>query len=256
MTASDSSGNPRRQRWVLLQQINALVEIPMLVLSLAWLALIIIDLTRGLGPGLSTLNYVIWGLFALHFLLGLVIAPSGRVYLRHNWITAIALIIPAFRILRLVPALRALRFVQAARSVNLVRILTSLNRGMRATRRLLARRGIGYFAALTVLITLAGAAGMLSFEGPAALAGQGLGDEVARGAGLRGYGEALWWVAMLMTTMGSEKWPLTIEGRILCLLLALYAFAIFGYLTATIASILVGRDLERRGSPSSSSRNK
>lgn len=33
---------------------------------------------------------------------------------------------------------------------------------------------------------------------------------------------------MLLTTMGSEYWPQTAEGRILCLLLSVYAFAVFG----------------------------
>jgi voltage-gated potassium channel len=49
---------------------------------------------------------------------------------------------------------------------------------------------------------------------------------------------------MVMTTMGSEYWPKSLEGRVLCYLLALYAFAIFGYVTATLATFFVGRDAE------------
>ena len=64
----------------------------------------------------------------------------------------------------------------------------------------------------------------------------------ADGRGIGSYGEALWWTAMLMTTMGSEYWPRSAEGRALCLLLALYAFAVFGYVTATLATYFVGRD--------------
>jgi voltage-gated potassium channel len=44
--------------------------------------------------------------------------------------------------------------------------------------------------------------------------------------------------------MGSEYWPQTPEGRILCFILALYAFAVFGYLTAVLATFFVGRDAE------------
>jgi voltage-gated potassium channel len=47
---------------------------------------------------------------------------------------------------------------------------------------------------------------------------------------------------MLLATMGSEFWPRTPEGRILCFLLALYGFAVFGYITASFASFFVGRD--------------
>ena len=34
----------------------------------------------------------------------------------------------------------------------------------------------------------------------------------------------------------------TAEGRILCLLLAIYALAVFGYLTAAVAAYFVGKD--------------
>ena len=62
--------------------------------------------------------------------------------------------------------------------------------------------------------------------------------------GLNSYGEALWWTAMVMTTMGSQYWPQTVEGRLLCFFLALYAFAVFGYVTAAFATFFVGRDAE------------
>jgi voltage-gated potassium channel len=164
--------------------------------------------------------------------------------LRRNWLTALALVLPAFRVLRVLRAFRFFRAARAARSVGLLRLLTSLNRGMRATRRALRRRGVGYVAALTLLVTFAGAAGMYLFENPATLreAGHDRGS-----GGLASYGEALWWTAMIMTTMGTEYWPRTVEGRIVCGLLALYAFAFFGYLTATIASYFIGHDRQAEG---------
>ena len=62
--------------------------------------------------------------------------------------------------------------------------------------------------------------------------------------GFADYGTALWWTSMILTTMGSEYWPKTLEGRLLCIILALYAFAVFGYVTATIATYFIGRDAE------------
>lgn len=52
---------------------------------------------------------------------------------------------------------------------------------------------------------------------------------------------------MIMTTMGSEYWPQTPEGRFLCLMLAIYAFAVFGYVTATLASFFVNQDAQADG---------
>jgi voltage-gated potassium channel len=104
---------------------------------------------------------------------------------------------------------------------------------MGALGRTLRRRGFGYAVALTFIVTFTGAAGMYTFE-----------DTPPDGRGLHSYGTAVWWTAMLMTTMGSEYWPHTPEGRLLCLLLAIYAFAAFGYVTATLASFFVNRDAQ------------
>jgi voltage-gated potassium channel len=72
---------------------------------------------------------------------------------------------------------------------------------------------------------------MLTFEATAEVEG-----------GFANYADALWWTGMLLTTMGSEIWPRSLEGRILCFLLSLYGFAVFGYITASFASFFVGRD--------------
>jgi len=52
----------------------------------------------------------------------------------------------------------------------------------------------------------------------------------------------VWWTAMVMTTMGSDYFPRTMQGRVLCVLLALYAFTVFGYVTATLATFFVDRE--------------
>jgi voltage-gated potassium channel len=228
-------------RWELLEQVNRLTERPMVVLSFVWLGLLIIDFTAGLSPLLQAASNVIWALFVLDLLVELIIAPRKLAYLRRNWLGALSLALPALRGLRILPALRLIRAARAARGLRLFRLITSLNRGMRALGKTLSRRGAGYIVALTGVVTLVGAAGMVVFESPASVAAE-LGDAAEPGAGLASYGEALWWTAMIMTTMGSEYWPVTPEGRILGWLLSLYAFAVFGYITAMIASFFVGQD--------------
>lgn len=47
---------------------------------------------------------------------------------------------------------------------------------------------------------------------------------------------------MTLVTMGSDYFPRTAAGRALAWLLALYGFAVFGYITASAASFFVGRD--------------
>ena len=238
-----TDGNDEREaRRELLGQLEALLDGPMVALSFVWLGLMVLEFTAGLSRPLEVLSYAIWVLFGLHFLLGFMIAPVKSSYFRHNWLTAFALLLPAFRALRLLRAFRLLRAARASRSLSFVRVLTTLNRGMQAAGSAMGRRGVGYVAALTVIVTLAGAAGMAAFESPAALREGGHEQGSGEGGGLSGYGEALWWTAMIMTTMGSEYWPKTLEGRLLGWLLAVYAFAIFGYLTAMIASLFLGQD--------------
>ena len=218
-----------RERTVLLVRISRGLEKPMTVLGFIWLVLIIIDLTRGLSPSLDRVSYVIWGLFVLQFLIELTVAPHKLEYVKHNWLTAVALVLPALRVLSV---LRVARALGTLRGVRLVRVVSSANRGMRALGRVMGRRGFGYVATLSLLVTVAGAAGMYASE------------RGTPGGYMDSFGSALWWTAMTLTTMGSDYFPKTPEGRLLCLLLAIYGFAVFGYVTATIASFFVARDAD------------
>lgn len=58
------------------------------------------------------------------------------------------------------------------------------------------------------------------------------------------YGAALWWTAMLLTSIGTDYWPQTAEGRVLCFLISLYGFAVFGYVTAALASYFIASDAD------------
>lgn len=204
----------------------------MLVLGFVWLALLLFELIRGLSPLLETIGIVIWVVFVLDFALKFLLAPDKSDYLKANWLTALALFVPALRVFRIVRVVRVLRVARAARGLRLLRVITSLNRGMRALGASMGRRGLGYVIALTLIVMLSGAAGMYAFENN------------PEGNGLHSYGEALWWTAMLLTSLGSEYWPQTAEGRVLCFLLSLYGFAVFGYVTATLATFFIGRDAE------------
>ena len=211
-----------------LEQLDDWLQTPMLVLSFVWLAFVIVELVWGSSRLLEVFGTAIWMIFLIEFAVRVALAPRKLEFLKANWLSLLALLAPAFRLLR---AFRVLRFARATRGLRLVRIVSTANRGMNALRASLGRRGLGYVLALTVFVALLGAGGMLAFESA---------SEVENG--LTGYGEALWWTGMLLTTMGSQYWPQTGEGRFLCFLLSLYGFAVFGYITASFASFFVGRD--------------
>lgn len=221
----------KNERYELLRRLEDSLETPMLVLAFVWLALLVGELIWGESLMFEVLGTIIWVIFILDFAVAFVLAPHKIAYLKNNWLTALSLLVPALRLFRFSRVFRLFRLARMGRSLRLLRVVSSLNRGMRALGASLSRRGFGYVLALTVLVTFTGAAGMYAFENAAP-------------GGLKSYGEALWWTTMVLTTMGSQYWPLTIEGRVLCVFLALYAFAVFGYVTATLATFFIGRDAE------------
>jgi voltage-gated potassium channel len=219
------------QRAALLQQLQNWMEVPMVVLAFIWLALFVVEVTLGLNPLLEAMGLAIWILFIIEFMLDFTLAPRKLVYLERNWLKAVALMAPALRAFRILRLLRLTRAAGVARGLRLLRILSSLNRGMSALGASMGRRGLGYVVLLTLIVNLVGAAGMYAFE-----------SQLPDGRGLDSYADALWWTSMVITTLGSEYWPQTASGRILCFFLALYAFAIFGYVTASLATYFIGSD--------------
>lgn len=225
---ASSSDTSDEERLSTLEQLDAWLRTPMLVLSFVWLLLVLVELAWGQWRLLETIGTAIWVVFLLEFLLRFALAPEKLRFLRENWLTVLALLAPALRMVR---ALRVLRFSRGLRGLRLVRIVGTANRTMNALRAGLQRRGFGYVLGFTLLVALLGAGGMLAFEPASEVQG-----------GFTSYADALWWTGMLLATMGSAFWPVTPEGRILCFILALYGFTVFGYLTAAFASFFVGRD--------------
>ena len=215
------------ERESLRAQLFDLLDPALTALGLVVAALLVAEFAADLTPRqaawVDRAQLAIWALFTVEFAVQFALAPRKLAFLRGHWLAALAVVLPAFRAFRLVRAARALR------SLRLVRLLGGTNRAMRALRAMLRGRQFGYLVALTLLVVALGAAGIRALE-----RGQ-------PGATIHTLGDALWWAACLVTTINSEKYAVSPEGRVLAVLLRVYAAAIFGLLTANIASYLVGR---------------
>jgi voltage-gated potassium channel len=219
----------QNERKKLLQSIEHLLEGPMIFLGFVWMALLVAELVWGLTPFLEKLSLVIWGLFILDFFLKLMLAPDKIRYIKRGWLTAISLLIPALRVFRLLRLLRVLR------GIRVIRVVSSLNRSMKSLGATMKRRGFAYVVVLALVVTFGGAAGMFASE--------------KGNAGFESYGASLYWTAMRVITAGSEAWPVSAEGRVLAFILAVFGYAVFGYVTATLATFFIGRDAEEKDAP-------
>ena len=209
------------------------IERPMLLLSFVWFLVIITELVNGITPGLLSLGTVLWALFVCYFGLRLAIVSDRALFLKRNWLFVLAILVPMLRFVPYLQSFPLARALTATFGMQVVWMFASADQGLRSLRRTMGRRGAGYALTFTLVVILAGAAGMLHFEqnspGP---------------QGIYSYPKAIWWVAMQMTNIGSGYQPVTRGGQILCLGISIFAAGIFGYLTAVFATFLIGQDAE------------
>jgi len=222
-----------RERLQLLHNFEDAAQKPMAVLALGWLVLVVLQLVIGARAAILDVTYCIWIIFILDFAIRFILATNKLRFLRRNVLTAVSLVLPALRIVQFGRLLALIPSWQ----LPLLQMLGSMNRSFVALQSTMERRGLQYLLILTAIVTFAGAAGMYKFE------------HNPTGVGINSYGSALWWTAMVMTTLGSDYFPHTVPGRILCFLLAVFAFSIFGYITAAIASYFVNKDASDTRSP-------
>ncbi|MDQ3673379.1 MAG: ion transporter [Gemmatimonadota bacterium] len=219
------------ERLELLAHLEAMLEPIMMMLGLLFLGLFAfeysgVDFTPLEKSWIDRAETTIYWVFAGDFIVRFAIAPAKIRFLRTNWITALSLALPALRPLRAVGAAGSLS------TVHLLRLLSGANHGMRALRHITRGRQFAYLVSLTFIVTLLSAGGVLFFE------------RNARDANITDASDAIWWAATLVTTINSNDDPVSFPGRIIGLLLRIYAVSVLGFITASIASYLIGHAME------------
>ena len=214
------------------QALGDLAQAVVTALAFVFLGLLVVELAVPLSDAWATrvefAGYVIWAIFVVEFAVRLALAPDTLRFLRSNWLSAIAVILPAFRVLR---AARALR---VARGLRVARLVTTTGRGMKALRRVMGAGGVGYVLGFSVLVVVLAGIGVTSLE------------RDQPGARITTVPEGLWWAATTVTTLGSATYPVSPEARVLGLLVMIYGLAVSGYVTAVLAVFLLGlREHER-----------
>lgn len=220
---------PRRND--LANRINRRLDLPMAVLSVLMLAVVLADVFVATdSPAqhwLDRLSWAIWAVFVVEFAVKLVVVEDRRKYLRTHWFDVLVVLMPMFRVAR------ALRFVAGVEAAPLLEMVAFVGKGTKALRRFSAESQLGYLLGLTTLVTFFGAVGVYLFE------------RDAPGTPMRSFGDALWWSAALMTTIGSEMAPVSPGGRVLAFGMMVFATVVVVYLIGAVSAFLLATRGER-----------
>lgn len=208
---STLSDDDRREHWERTTEWPLTITALVFLLAYAWPIL-----DPRLPPSRESLTEVVgwvaWAAFAVDYVVRLVLSTHRWDFVRRNLLDLAVVALPLLRPLRL---------------LRLVTLLVALNR--RAGGSLRGRVSI-YVAGSALMAMFVAALGVLDAE------------RNATGANIRSFGDALWWSAETVTTVGyGDRYPVTTEGRIIAAGLMLGGIALIGTVTATLASWIIER---------------
>ena len=162
---------------------------------------------------------VIWVVFAAEYVVCVILARPRGAWVRTHLGHLAAVLVPSLRPLLL---LRLLRLIPSLRG-----------EGGRAVRSRLTIYGM----AITVLLAFMGALAVLDAE------------QNAPGANIRQFGDAVWWVAVTVTSVGyGDYYPVTANGRWVAAVLMIGGLVLLGAVAATLSSWLIDHIRSRHGS--------
>jgi voltage-gated potassium channel len=203
-------------------RVRALSDWTLILAALATIPLIVLQEQGAKSRALDTMDWVLWGVFALEFLVFVSLAPRSQ-SARLGTIGKLTVVVLS---LPLLPNLLGLvRLARLARLFRLMRLTGVTARALAAMKEILGRRGLVYVTAITTLLILVGG-GCLSILEPQTVKG--------------GYGDGIWWAVVTASTVGyGDISPATPAGRIIAVLLMLVGIGLMSTLAASITSYFV-----------------
>lgn len=211
----------RELRADLHQRIRRATDLPMLLLSIAFIAIIVWPiamphLSASTRTALTAADDGLWAAFALEYAALVVTAPNRRRYVVSHVPDLLMVVLPMLRPLRV---LRVLRLSTVAVS------------GAQRSRHLLVSRAPLYATGLAALAVVSAAVMELNAE------------QHAAGAHITNMGDALWWAVTTITTVGyGDYYPVTASGKVIAAALMLTGIGLLGVITASVAAWFIGAE--------------
>jgi voltage-gated potassium channel len=204
------------------------VEVPLMVVTILWLPVLIVPLVRpvhgSVAQTLAVIDYMVWALFALEYVVKLFLAPNRWKFVRTHILDLLIVAVPFFR---------PLRIGRLARLARLGRVGMVAGRAIGRGKSVLTHKGL-HFVLLAVGIIVLACAALVTVA-----------ERNAPGSNIHNLGQGLWWAVVTVATVGyGDRYPVTPFGQGLAVFLMLAGIGLLGVLTATFASYFVGQDLD------------
>ncbi|MGW6423839.1 potassium channel family protein [Nocardia sp. NPDC055053] len=198
----------RRQRWERATNLPLMVLAVLFLLLYAWRVLDT-DASPTLDSGLLWADIGIWAVFAADFAVRLRLSTDRVRFVRRHPLDLLVVLVPPFRPLRLVRAALLL--------------LDTLNRATKPRTRL-----VTFVATSSLLILLLSSLAFFDAE------------YGAPESKIKTFGDALWWSAVSVTTVGyGDVYPVTTEGRLVSLVLMTLGIGLISFAIGTMTSWVV-----------------
>ncbi|WP_328316481.1 potassium channel family protein [Streptomyces sp. NBC_00388] len=190
-------------------------EIPLFAAALLFLACYAVRvLARGADPLLRdtalAVALAVWLVFVLDYAVRLVLSGERLRFPHRHRMDTLAMILPLLRLLRIVPLYNAVQQKREQPRLNL------------------QARVIAYAGLSAVLLAFAGSLAVYSCE------------RSAPGATIRTFGDAVWWAAATLSTVGyGDVTPVTPLGRVIAVAMMACGIALLGAVTGSFSSWLL-----------------
>lgn len=216
---------------LLRQRIINTFHITVLILSVLLIVYISYDTFRNI-PFLKNRNYMNFQLFVcivfiIDFFVELFLAEDKWIYFKRRWLFLVLSIpylniINHYQITLNSEAIYFVRFIPMARGALALTIVLSYISHNRITSI--------FTSYLSIMVLITYFSSLIFFE-----------REYPVNSMVTSYWSALWWGCMQVTTLGCDIYPITIAGKILCIVLSLMGMIMFPLFTVYLTNVIISR---------------
>ncbi len=212
-----------RERFARLQIVTLILSVYVIGALCADQIFTLSENTRGI---LQWVDFGVCLVFLTDFFIRFSRAPSKRAFMKWGWIDFVTSM----------PMMGVLRFGRAFKIIRILRAVRSIKHLLRYAIECGKISPLGTVGIVSVGLVFLSAFAIFQFENPVD----------SPDGNIKTIGDAFWWAYVTITTVGyGDKFPVTIGGRIVAMVLMTAGVGLFGAFTGFVASLFIGTDIRK-----------